>query len=457
MHTARLQRYRTLPFGTGSLTQTEPGPVRERISPVGKLLALVVVLCVLDGVVRKWVLQNSSPAVQAIPYFAKDLVFLLAGLIAFKYPTRSREAALPRFAFFLGTGLILIAIPLSLTEVHAVGALLSLRAMIVLPWLALLTAPGLRSMKDVRLLIMVAGGCAVFNAVLGGLQFYLPPTHFLNRRVETHIRAMTALGRVRVSGTFAFPSGIGDMAMMGSWAGCYLALTRPRSLFGYVFILAGLTCGAAAMSRTGLFFSLAIITFTLFSTRRGLVPGIVVVLLLAGLAYVSVADSESGSQEVGLVEGAFLRHRVSDSIAARASHTTGGVPAVLEEQPLGHGIGSGQSGGAAAEADGSRRYSAETEQELPRIAWEVGVVGLVGILICRLALLAVLGMAWLRNRGRSPALYHLRRVSLLTVLMFFCYNTVFDHVANTFAWVIALVALASFEIEAREQAVARYG
>jgi hypothetical protein len=412
---------------------------------------VVLSLCIVDGVFRKWVFHSSSPGVQAIFYFAKDFVFLIAGVVAIRHSARSRETFVSRVALLIGAFVIIMAVPLSTTEVYPIGAMLSLRSMLVLPCLALLTAPSLRSMRDIELIILVGGCYAVGNAVLGAIQFYLPESHFLNRQVETQIRAAVAVGRVRVSGTFSYLMGIANMAIMGSWAGCYLILVHPRRPWGYIFVLAALTCGAAALSRIGLFFSLFIITFTLFSASRGIIPGVLLACILAGLTFFSHSDDEGYNSQVGLIEGTFARHQFGDSIADRAAHTTGGLPTVLEDTPLGHGLGAGQGGEAAASGAGNRQYQAGAEQELPRIAWEIGIIGLLGILIFRTTLLTVLGLAWFRNRGSSPAMYHLRRVSLLTILMYFAYNTVFDHVASTFTWIITTVALASFEIEAREK------
>src|SRR5207249_4858676 len=111
-------------------------------------------------------------------------------------------------------------------------------------------APGLRSATDLQLIIKTIGYLAIGVAILGALQFYLPSDHVLNQVVDRDGAPMIGFGtRVRSSGTFAFISGMGDFAIMTCWAGSCLLLASFRSVKGYVFILAGLTCALAALSR----------------------------------------------------------------------------------------------------------------------------------------------------------------------------------------------------------------
>ena len=92
-------------------------------------------------------------------------------------------------------------------------------------------------------------------------------------------------GRVRASGTFSYISGMSAMSLATCWAGCFFLLAPPRKKIGYVFVLAGLTCAASALSRSGMFFSLALILSVLAFSKRGLSAAIVLgaALTLLGL------------------------------------------------------------------------------------------------------------------------------------------------------------------------------
>src|SRR5208282_2956876 len=136
-------------------------------SATAYLLGLTLLACAFEGIFRKWVFPGSSAAVQAIFYFAKDAVFLCAALSALHRPVSSRQVRFLMVPFAAGTVLVFAAAVLASGDVRLIGGMLSLRSMIVIPWLALMAAQGLRSEKDIRLIIQVVGCVAFLNAALG--------------------------------------------------------------------------------------------------------------------------------------------------------------------------------------------------------------------------------------------------------------------------------------------------
>src|SRR5262249_34358169 len=152
-------------------------------------------------------------------------------------------------------------------------------------------------------------------------QFYLPGTHVLNRQLDEFSRPVVYNGRVRASGPFTYISGMSAMSLVSCWAGCFFLLAPPRRRIGYLFVLAGLTCGAAALSRSGLFFSLALIMSVLAFSKRGLPAAIVlgIALLTAALLMGEFEDSDDPqrSSTADIMTGTFQRHENSDGVEQR--------------------------------------------------------------------------------------------------------------------------------------------
>src|SRR5262245_41008779 len=146
------------------LLMTHISPVRP--SWTAWLVAAAVAACVLEGAARKWLFPNSSPAMQAPFYFAKDAILVLAAGSALRYSVRS--PTISRMWLWIGVAGLLIVVGgfLAFVEMRPVGALLTLRSLIVLPCLALVIAPGLRSQADLMLIVWTVGILGIGLALL---------------------------------------------------------------------------------------------------------------------------------------------------------------------------------------------------------------------------------------------------------------------------------------------------
>jgi hypothetical protein len=423
-------------------------PSRIRPSLTAWLVALAVALCILEGSGRKWLLPDSSPVVQAIFYFSKDAALLLAAITAGNYRARSPEVHLFRQCLPAVALLLALATAASLSGATLVGSALSLRSMLVLPCLAVCIAPGLRSRTDLELIVRTVGLLSIGVAILGVLQFYLPAGHILNQRLARTEDAVMSLGRVRASGTFSYISGMADLAVAASWAGAYLLLVNFRNPLGYLFIVAGLTCTSAALSRSGIVWSFALLGLVLALSRRGIKAAVVVALILL-VAWLYAPADPNPHQQIGIITGTAARHKVSDSFTERAMNVIIELLSALDENAAGNGLGSGQIGEAAYEV-GTRKLRAY-EGELARTVYETGIIGLFAVGLCRVSLLLLLWRSLVHDFGQLTRLAFLRRASLGALAVFFAGNTCFSHVASSFVWIIAAVALATCEIEATER------
>jgi len=403
------------------------------------LLAAGLACCIFDGAVRKWFLFNAPPSVQSLPYFAKDLFLLLATGCALSRPLPTYRVAVYIQWLLIASLMIGLACLPSLSDFRPVGGLLSLRSMLVLPWLAVLLARGLHGPQDVSLLLKVFGWSAVLNALLGAAQFYLPAGHFVNARVtedaHTHYGSYGNLSRVRATGTFPFINGMGDLAIAATWAGCTLLLRRPKpSWDGGLFLASGAVCAMAAQSRYGIFFSLAIAGITLLPGG-----GKARLLVILGLALALALGRSDEGEAPTLLEAVVLRHQTSDSIWERASYSVQ-VFNAASEHPTGNGLGSTQAAERALNATDGGKFEAEPA----RVVCEIGTLGLLGILLSRLSLVLFLGSnASGLNRGQPAGVACW--TTCVALLAYCAVGPSFNHVSSTFLCAMTAVALASVQ------------
>lgn len=433
--------------------QPHPAPAFVPISLTAKLLAAGIVCCTLEGAVRKWLLPNSAAEVQAITYFAKDLFWILAAVAASVHKARSWQGLRLRSPFLLGAALVVVGIVVHLVDAALVGGVLSVKAMIIMPLLALVIAPAIRRTRDIEFLGMTIGVLCVGVALLGALQFNAPPSHFLNQQVDFRHSAIEQESNIRASGPFVFISGMSHLSILGTWVGCLFIFSRPKVFaFGIIFLVAALACAAAALTRNGLFSSLIILLGAIVLSRNGLwLAAIFAAMVLMVSPMISVDAITEG--EGSLATATFRRHAKSDSDSMMERiqmYSDQGFDA-MELTPDGIGIGRCQSyEWKKAVAAGEKTPGAWYEMEYARIIVEVGLVGLLGVLIMRLSFLWVVWQTYIRSRSRAGSLFpNLPAASMLALSLFFVGNIlVFDHVACFYAWTVGVMTLAAFEAEA---------
>jgi len=233
----------------------------------------------------------------------------------------------------------------------------------------------------------VAGFCAIFNAGLGGTQFFLPADNILNQQTTDFATSVEAVGRTRANGTFSFLSGMSDLCLLATWAGCTFLSYRPRSPLGYLYIVAGLTCSAVAMSRGGLLMSVAIISLILICTARLRVVGIgILLIILVMYSFRSNSFDAADEDDPGIYTAVLKRHsEAGDGIQERA---TSGYAIdffyAISDVPFGVGLGQGQVGGQAKTGENVLLVQADYEGEPGRVVFEIGFLGFLGFYAIRL-------------------------------------------------------------------------
>jgi hypothetical protein len=417
----------------------------EPWDPGISLLVGVLVLTILEGAARKWLFAE-KPGLRYAVYFSKDALFLCAAYLGAR---RQQRFALPWFGLCAGL-VILPSLFGTLAHSNAVGIALSVRAYLIVPLCAFLCVPLVRSFADIERCAKIVALATLLMAPLGVIQYRLPPGHWLNRMDSGGEESLgvSNSGYVRASGTYAYLAGMTVMAGLGGWAGTLLALPLPgrrKTLrqFGFVVIGAALVCALVSMSRSALLvWGVCVVgAFALFwGMSRALIAciGVATVVVAVGLASPK-EQLEATSGPDSITVGMMNRIRHSDTFSERLSMVLDELWLGVSQYTLGEGLGLGQPGGMYASY--GARVNGGTEFEWGRIAFEVGVAGLLGALLIRI----VPGVICWRTLlvARDPV----QRAIIATALPFFGImalgNMAFNHTGNSAAWAVMTFALAA--------------
>lgn len=411
-------------------------------SAIGWCLAGMIILCIFEGAIRKWVFRDESPIIHGICYFSKDVMLSAAMLFAVRRQRPdSRLLASVRSLLTAMTLMITGGVIISVDGFAPVGALVSVRNLVVLPWAAYFIGPLFRP-REIVLVCHVIGVSAIANAVLGGMQFFLPASDVLNYQSKSDVEAISDVGRVRASGTFVYQASMGNLCAIACWAGTVLIAAKPRHALGYCYLIAGLTCTSAAMSRAGAVYGVVI-------TLGGLgwnpvTRGRLLIVVIGGSVVVlggSTGDHLFGKpDDTSIVDALLTRHSKADGVTDRLEWIVMNTPMALLDVPLGTGLGRGQTGQKAVD---DSHYAFVYEVELARIVYEIGAVGLTGVLVWRVGLpMLLVGRARLGWRQPSiwAAVWYPSWVYMpLGIVMYLC----FDHVMATFLLVVTSAGLAA--------------
>jgi hypothetical protein len=418
------------------------GAVASRRPQIGWWIFLAAItLIVLEGAIRKWVVGSAFQLGSYVAYFSKDLVFALLLFC----PIRAKpSAAWEVFRRWLIPGCFLLAcgaVSSMTQEINVAGAVLTLRAALFLPAMALLVAPRLQGIS-LRSVSCFIGLLAILNFPLGVIQNNLLPDHLLNRYATETSDITTAVMGVRATGTFSYITGMAIISVVGIWAGIVtmsLGATVRQQLFGWVVLAAGVGCGLSSVSRGPILIGCFMVSvWLLFSgdwaakKSHNLIAG----MLLLGLV-ISFNLTKTFSQ---LGQGLLQRTETSEDTAhERSLGQFEEALMALDMAPFGNGLGTEQVG----RYHYSQREMSNTtfESQLARLVLETGVLGLVGFVVICVGALLTLQVAK-KHSTMAGAKAAILATQLLLLSMFLT-NVVFNHVASAFVWMIFTAVLAA--------------
>jgi hypothetical protein len=409
------------------------------------LIAAVIVLAILEGALRKWVFA-SNPMMRYGIYFSKDVLFLFAAYLGVQRGSYFRLSGIVT----CGALILLPSMGPTLLTSNYMGVILSLRAYLLIPLCAYLAAPLVRGFSDVERCAIIVAVLAVSVAILSAYQYSLSASHWLNRYDSglESLHIVATAGHVRATGTFAYISGMAMMAALAGWAGTFLTLPLSgRRLWvravGICGLGAGFICSATSMSRGGLaFWGVSLFGGCLLYFRPKQILGVLLAILLIS-PFMWGEGSEEGddvtAQTDSITSGLAYRLENADSFLDRAFYMLMNLNRGISNNVFGEGLGTGQAG--------SRFYatgttgSSKSESEWGRIAFEVGSIGLLGVLVIRFVTCRRCWKALLSAKDDRT------RLVMATSLPFFGILSLgwmaFNHTGNSFAWAVIAFALAA--------------
>jgi hypothetical protein len=405
------------------------------------ILLAAIALTALEGATRKWVIGPGFQMASYAAYFSKDIVFALLILLPARGEVSPASEIFVRWlvpsCFLLVCGSLISATQ----EINAAGALLTLRAVLLLPTIAFLVVRRLHGIS-LRSVAWFIGFLTILNFFLGVLQNRLPADHLLNRYAADTLEITKTISGVRATGTFSYISGMGVISVAGIWAGMvYMSMgkTMWQQMFGWIVLASGFGCGLASVSRGPVFNGIIMVLAWLLSSHKwaakksgSVIAGIIV------LSLVTVFELTATFSLLG--QGFLLRtESAGDTTEERSLAPFTDALMAIEMAPFGSGLGTEQVGGNYY-SRGEMSFTT-FETQFARLVLDTSVLGLMGFLImCTGAVLALqVAKQHTASSGGNAALF----ATQLFMVSMFASNVVFNHVASAFVWMIFAGVMAS--------------
>jgi hypothetical protein len=404
-----------------------------------------LVLVVIEGAIRKWVLPQASDLV----YFLKDIVLLGAYARYFVFNQSSkRTPGSSEIKILLWIAMALISLQVFNIRLASVSVgLFGFKAYLWYVPLCFMLRDLFHSSEELQsflkwyLLLVIPVGA------LGALQFLSPADSPINTYVagEGDIATFSGedeISRARITGTFSYISGYA--AYLTVCQALLFSMLTSKLNKVWIVILVGaqaLLMGNMFMtgSRGPVFAGIIILAGFLFTNqwaRKREVRKAFAMLLLT-LAVCAVAGMYWFSDAF---DAFWVRATTSDSASERIS---GPIlePLLLLSDPefLGYGAGATHPGGAGLRArfglSGPEVAPPEAESETVRVMYELGVLGFLVWYAIKLYFIHAL---WLtRSRVRNPFLKNLALAGFLTHCIQLTGQTVLNHTSNVYFWFMA--------------------
>lgn len=324
-------------------------------------------------------------------------------------------------------------------EINPVGAIMTIRSMLILPIGASLCSRIL-SFRIVWPAFLTITICLFINVPIAITQFYSPSTSWINSYVGGSLEGVASTGfsdRIRATGTFSYITGLGMASILGVSAGIIaLAVTSSNlvRILGMLGIASGLTLALATVSRGPILLCLALLGLALLILSRKY-AGLLIVGLFATLVFAPelyhVFTSEDSPEFTSAV---FLRSKSADQILERVSVPFYDLYDNVLASPLGNGLGIGQT--ATRKWESGR---AVIESEWARIVFEIGIFGFLGFTLTYLGAIYVIFSA---SRGITNKTYRTISIFIIVLLIGLLWTGVaFNHVTSAFFWLVFAATL----------------
>jgi hypothetical protein len=407
----------------------------------------VFLATIADGAVRKWLLPSS---LQAIPYFAKDVV---AGLFILVYRAPKEARWTRRLMPFVG-GITLCLAPaflLGLSKAPS-GAIVVFKNAVLWPLFAICLGSYLTETVIERLW-RFAVLCSIAMAAFSCLQYFTGAASVLNRYAwedMTQLGSIAVAGDfVRATGTFSYISGLAafSMVMFCAFFGRSISAKRGELWLAIAGLSSAVICGLTTGSRGIQAFMAVVATVVIVIVPKNhsvrLMGGIVGAGMIAAILWNSSLAQGVTERWTGTLD---------DEITGRLTGAITGQPIIetLAANPIGLGLGlyTGISALAGITADLPYNESASN-----RIAAETGVLGFMATALGLALIIRATGWTLsAQNAVRKSRVLPIAAGALIQLTLGLWY----DHVATAlWWWIIALWFGGTFNSAKRIQPLRR--
>jgi hypothetical protein len=405
-----------------------------------------LVLAVIEGAIRKWVLPQASDLV----YFLKDIILLGAYARYFIYEHKSKRAvALPGLKILLWVAMILIGLQVfNIRLASAAVGMFGFKAYLLYVPLCFMLRDVFRSTEELQsflkwyLLLVIPVGA------LGALQFFSPPNSPINTYVAGEEADIATFGgpddivRARITGTFSYISGYTAyltvcQALLFSLLAVKLNKVWMAILIGGQALLMGnmFMTGSRGPVFSGVIVFAGFLIFNQLARAREVRKALTMLLLTAVVCGVASVYWFGDA-----LDAFWQRVTTSDSTSERmASSFTEPLIFLSDPEVLGYGAGATHPGGAGLRARfGLTEPSVappEAENETVRVMLELGVFGFLVWYVLKLYLILALWRT--RVQTRNPFLKNLALAAFLVHAIMFTGTTVLNHTAHVYFWFMA--------------------
>jgi hypothetical protein len=405
-----------------------------------------LVLAVIEGAIRKWVLPQASDLV----YFLKDIILLGAYARYFIYEHKSKRAvALPELNILLWVAMILIGLQVfNIRLASAAVGMFGFKAYLLYVPLCFMLRDVFRSTEELQsflkwyLLLVIPVGA------LGALQFFSPPDSSINTYVAGEEADIATFGgpdeivRARITGTFSYISGYTAyltvcQALLFSLLAVKLNKVWMAILMGGQALLMGnmFMTGSRGPVFSGVIVFAGFLIFNQLARARE-VRKALTMLLMTGVVCAVASAYWFGDA----LDAFWLRATTSDSASERmVGPLLEPLLFLTDPEVLGYGAGATHPGGAGLRARFGLTEPTvtppEAESETVRVMLELGVFGF--LVWYGLKLYLILALWRTRVQTRNPFLKNLALAAFLVHAILFTGATYLNHTAHVYFWFMA--------------------
>jgi len=405
-----------------------------------------LVLAVIEGAIRKWVLPQASDLV----YFMKDIILLGAYARYFIFEHKSKRAvALPGLKILLWIALILVGLQVfNIRLASAAVGMFGFKAYLLYVPLCFMLRDVFRSPEELQTFLKWYLLLVIPVGALGALQFFSPPDSPINTYVAGEDADIATFGgsdeivRARITGTFSYISGYTAyltvcQALLFSVLAVKLNKVWMAILIGAQALLMGnmFMTGSRSPVFSGVIVFAGFLIFNQLARARE-VRKALTMLLLTG-----VVCGVASVYWFGDAMDAFWQRAVTSDSTSERMTSSFLEPLLFLSDPevLGYGAGATHPGGAGLRARFGLSEPAvappDAENETVRVMLELGVFGF--LVWYALKLYLILALWRTRVQTRNPFLKNLALAAFLVHAILFTGTTVLNHTAHVYFWFMA--------------------